>query len=351
MIDIQAAYMRRALQIARGGLGNVAPNPMVGAVIVVDDKIVGEGYHRRWGEAHAEVNAVASVKDPALLRRATMYVTLEPCSHYGKTPPCAKLIIDSGIPRVVVGCMDPFEKVSGRGVAMLRDAGVEVATGVLEDECRELNRVFMTAHSKRRPFVTLKWAMSADGYMDCVRTPDQPSAKFSTGTTKTLVHLLRSRHEAIMVGSGTVIYDNPRLDVRGVAGRQPVKVVLDIAGRVSAEATVFASGRTLYFGLERRDLPAGVERMALDETPSVESILSRLYESGITSLLVEGGAETHRRFIESGLWDDCRVEISPVKLGESGRCKMNLPIGGIEFETEQDGNKIVLIRNISFQVC
>ena len=198
--------MQRALELARHGELDASPNPMVGAVIVAPDgSIIGEGWHRRHGEGHAEVNAIASVADQTMLRDATMYVTLEPCSHYGKTPPCASLIIEKGIPRVVVGCLDPYEKVAGRGVNMLREAGVEVETGCMEAECVALNRKFMTAHRLRRPYVTLKWAESADGYID---------GHISTPVTSMLVHKLRATHDAILVGSGTVLADSPRLDTR-----------------------------------------------------------------------------------------------------------------------------------------
>ena len=225
---IDEKYMRRALELARHGELDASPNPMVGAVIVAPDgRIIGEGWHRRHGEGHAEVNAVASVADPSMLRDATMYVTLEPCSHYGKTPPCASLIIEKGIPRVVVGCLDPFEKVSGRGVNMLREAGVEVVTGCMEAECVALNRKFMTAHRLRRPYITLKWAESADGYID---------GHISTPVTSMLVHKLRATHDAILVGSGTVLADRPRLDTRYFVGRSPLRVILDRRGRTGEES-------------------------------------------------------------------------------------------------------------------
>lgn len=195
--------MRRAIQLARNGRMDTSPNPMVGCVIAVGDRIIGEGYHRRCGEGHAEVNAVASVTDPSMLKEATAYVTLEPCSHYGKTPPCARLLIDKGLKRVVIGSGDPNAKVHGRGVAMLREAGIEVVTGVLEDECRAINPHFMTAFSADRPYVMLKWAQSADGYMDVKRDLGEPSFLFSTPLNRAIVHRLRATHDAIMVGRGT----------------------------------------------------------------------------------------------------------------------------------------------------
>ena len=230
-------YMRRALELAAHGELDASPNPMVGAVIVdASGRIIGEGWHRRCGEGHAEVNAVASVADQEALKDSTMYVTLEPCSHYGKTPPCAELIVRTGIPRVVIGTLDPFAKVSGRGVARLREAGVEVEVGMLEKECQELNRKFMTAHRCRRPYVTLKWAQSADGFID---------GHISTPLNSMLVQRLRATHDAILVGSGTALADNPALDTRLYAGKSPVKVVLDRRGRVGNDLRMFSEGETV----------------------------------------------------------------------------------------------------------
>lgn len=218
-------YMRRCLQLAVCGRRNASPNPMVGAVIVARGRIIGEGYHVRCGEGHAEVNAFASVApdDERLLPEATMYVSLEPCAHYGKTPPCADLIVRKGVRRVVVGCVDTFAKVSGRGIEKLRASGIDVTVGVLESECRSLNRVFFTFNSLRRPFVTLKWAQSADGYID-----DRfRQAAFSTPFTRMLVHKLRARHDAILIGSVTDRRDNARLNVRHWAGKDPLRIVID----------------------------------------------------------------------------------------------------------------------------
>lgn len=276
---------------------------MVGAVIVDNSgRIIGEGYHRRCGEGHAEVNAIASVADAdrGALRDATMYVTLEPCSHYGKTPPCAKLIIDTGIPRVVVGAGDPFKEVAGRGIRMMREAGIEVAEGIMAAESRALNRRFMTAHEQQRPFVTLKWARSADGFMDSDRADGLP-AKFSTPLTAMLVHRLRSLHDAILVGSGTALADNPRLDCRLWPGRSPRPVVIDRRGRLD-EASLWMSNPII-----------------LTDSDDLESNLKTLYSKGITSVLVEGGAELLQSFINSGLWDAARIETAPFTLGSHGR--------------------------------
>ena len=206
-------YMRRSIQLAKNGLCNVSPNPMVGAVIVCEGQIIGEGYHIRCGEAHAEVNAIRSVKDPSLLKHSTIYVSLEPCSHHGKTPPCADLIIEKQIPRIVIGCQDPFSKVAGKGIQKLRDAGCEVIVGVLETECRELIRKFITFHTLHRPYIVLKWAESADGFIDLERTEGQPVI-LSTPLTSMLVHKKRAESDAIMVGTRTALLDNPALTVR-----------------------------------------------------------------------------------------------------------------------------------------
>lgn len=304
-MEYSEKYMRRALQLAAQGECDTTPNPMVGSVIVsADGRIIGEGYHRKWGEGHAEVNAVASVResDRKYLHDATMYVTLEPCSHYGKTPPCAKLIIDTGIRHVVVGALDPFEKVSGRGVAMLRDAGVEVVTGVLADESKRLNAHFMTAHTKHRPYITLKWAQSADGYIDWVRKENEPAARFSTPASLCVVHQLRASHDAILVGSGTVLADHPRLDVRYWRGRNPQPVILDRRGRIDVSTLHMAKEPWIY-------------------ATSLEDTLADLYARGITSVLVEGGAAVLQSFIDAGLWDDMRVERAPFSLGARGSVK------------------------------
>lgn len=319
MIDMQVneIYMRRALELARHGLLDASPNPMVGAVIVSSDgRIIGEGWHRRCGEGHAEVNAIASVIDPAQLMDCTMYVTLEPCSHYGKTPPCAELIISKKIPRVVVGCLDPFEKVSGRGVAMLREAGVRVVTGCLERECVDLNRKFMTAHRLSRPFVTLKWAESADGYID---------GHISTPVTLMLVHKLRATHDAILVGSGTVLADRPTLDTRYYSGHPPKRVILDRRGRVPADIAI--PGTIVY-----------------NEYDSLIDVLADLYASKhVTSLLVEGGALIHESFLRAGLWDAVRIERGQHFIGGSVSAPRLTPDCRVVGTEIIDGNTIINI--------
>ena len=306
-------YMRRCLQLASNGRQNAKPNPMVGAVIVAaDGRIIGEGYHVRCGEGHAEVNAFASVRpeDEPLLKDATIYVSLEPCSHYGKTPPCADLIVRKGVKRCVVGCVDPFAKVHGRGIQKLRDAGIEVTVGVLEEECRRLNRRFITFNEKRRPFVTLKWAQTADGYMDNHFHP----LAISTPYTRMLVHKLRAEADAILVGRVTAERDQPRLDVRHWSGPSPRRIVLD------------------------RNRPA-FEGMDFDR-PVIPQLMEWLHAEKCQSLIVEGGAETLRRFIAADCWDEIRVETACVTVGGGTRAPQ-LP-DGLKL-TEQkvcDGNVI-----------
>ncbi len=303
--DSDYHFMRRALQLAKAGRGHVSPNPMVGAVIVDPaGRIIGEGWHRRFGGPHAEVNAVRSVSeaDRMLLGASTIYVTLEPCSHYGKTPPCAKLLVECGIGRVVIAAGDPNPKVSGRGVAMLKQAGIRVDEGLLAQEAWELNRPFMTAHSLHRPFVTLKWAQSADGYMARIVGGEKAPVRFSTSISSQLVHVRRANHDAIAVGAGTVLADNPRLDVRLIEGRSPIPVIFDRHKLINAENCGIYS-----------------KCIHITDGRPLEDVLGSLYaEKGISSVLVEGGASLLREFVDAGLWDEAYVETSAIVLGDKG---------------------------------
>lgn len=292
-------YMRRCIQLAYNGLCNTAPNPMVGAVIVHNGQIIGEGYHVRCGQAHAEVNAIRSIKNPDLLKESTIYVSLEPCAHYGRTPPCADLIIEKQIPRIVIGCQDPFAKVAGKGIQKLRDAGREVIVGVLEEECLQLNRRFITFHTRKRPFITLKWAESADGFIDRLRTEGTPTI-LSSPLTGMLVHKLRTEHAAILIGTDTARLDNPRLNVRHWYGPTPVRITIDRHHRLSQDLNLFdGSQPTLVYVKE-----------------NLSEILKDLYERQLQSLLVEGGRQLLQSFINAGLWDEIIVEETPLILGE-----------------------------------
>lgn len=330
-MEYDLKYMRRALDLAANGRGFTAPNPMVGAVIVAPDgRVIGEGWHRLCGQGHAEVNAVASVTDAdrPLLRESTMYVTLEPCSHYGKTPPCASLIIDCGIPRVVVGAGDPNPKVNGRGIEMIRRSGAEVVTGVLADESRQLNKVFFTAQTLRRPFITLKWAQSADGFMDAVRQPGEQAFRFSTPLTGMSTMKLRALHEAILTTAATANADNPHLTLRGWPGRQPRPFIYDRSGKLADGLWLMSDQAPMRATVLAGDNPFG-----------------ELYNShGVTSVLVEAGPRYLSALIEQGLWDEIRVEIAPFTLGTSGRCQAPaLPSGnGVEMEEVRLGDRRLL---------
>ena len=316
---VEEKYMVRCIELAKKGVGNVAPNPMVGAVVVYNGRIIGEGYHRKFGEAHAEVNAIASVRDEALLRDSTIYVSLEPCSHYGKTPPCAELIIKKRIPRVVIGCLDPFPSVSGRGVKMLREAGIEVVTGVLEEEARMLNLAFMTFQIQRRPYIYLKWAQSQNGFMDLKRNSVMtPPVSFSSSETLRRVHRLRSEVAAIMVGTRTALLDNPSLTVRHWIGESPVRVVLDRKLKLQKGAHLLDGAvQTLVFTEQAVENRPNVEYIQIDfEQDVLLQVLHCLYNKKLNSLMVEGGALLLRCFLEANLWDEIWVETTPLLLGE-----------------------------------
>ncbi len=313
---IDEKYMRRALQLARLGAGHTSPNPMVGAVIVgPDGRIIGEGWHRKCGEAHAEVNAVASVADPALLRDSTIYVTLEPCSHYGKTPPCANMLIERGIPRVVVGCLDPFVKVAGRGVKLLQEAGVEVAIGVLEQDCRALNKRFMTAHTNGRPWVQLKWAQTADGFIALPPEAGENPLHMSTPVTMRLMHRQRALCDAIVVGASTARIDNPSLTTRYWPGRSPLRVILSRHLSIPDDLNLLNDGLpTIVYNGVKSETVGPVEYVKMD-TPEPRCWLEDLYRRGVTSVMVEGGTRVLQGLIDAAIWDEARIETSPRRVG------------------------------------
>lgn len=306
-------YMARCLYLAKLGIYSVAPNPMVGAVVVHEDHIIGEGYHRRYGEAHAEPNAIRSVENQELLPESTLYVNLEPCSHFGKTPPCADLIISKKIKRVVIGCLDPNPKVSGRGVALLREAGIDVVVGVLETESKELNKRFMFMQEKKRPFILLKWAQTADGFIDNSRKDSSSKAlRISNDVTCQLTHKIRAENMGIMVGTKTVLLDNPSLSVRYWNGRNPIRIAVDRYCVIPADS-VIKNGeiKTLIFTNEHKEASQNLEYIKMDESmDSLQFILKELSERNIHSVLVEGGSELLSSFIRSELWDEANVETS-----------------------------------------
>lgn len=302
-------YMLRALQLAKLGGVSVASNPLVGAVIVYQDKIIGEGYHQKYGEAHAEVNAVNSVADKSLLSEATIYVTLEPCSHFGKTPPCADLLIRYQFKRVVIAQIDPFPEVAGRGIKKLEQAGIQADCGILEKEAKELNKRFITFQTKKRPFITLKWAQTKDGFIDLDRDDRQETGInwISQPETQIITHQIRSREQAILLGWLTVKNDNPSLTTRAFKGPDPIRIILDSQLQAPKEATVFNDGKqTIVLNLQEDKVVNEVRYIKLDQlTP--KSILESLYQNNLNSVLIEGGATTLSSFIESGLWDEALV--------------------------------------------
>jgi diaminohydroxyphosphoribosylaminopyrimidine deaminase/5-amino-6-(5-phosphoribosylamino)uracil reductase len=312
-------YMQRCIDLAGLGMGMVSPNPMVGAVIVLDSIIIGEGYHQKYGEAHAEVNAVNQVirnfSDWAdLLTQSTLYVSLEPCAHYGKTPPCADLIIKHKIPNVVVGCRDPFDAVNGKGIEKLRDAGIEVLTGILENECEWLKRRFFTRVQKLRPYVILKWAQTTDGFF----APDDGTQHWITGPeSRKLVHQWRGEEDAVLVGKNTAAIDNPRLNVRDAPGKSPKRVVIDRKLELNHSLNLFdQSVETLIFNEIKTDIAGKNKYIALEDFDRYvpQYILYQLYLQDVQSIIIEGGAHTLSTFIEAGLWDEARVFTAPAYL-------------------------------------
>jgi diaminohydroxyphosphoribosylaminopyrimidine deaminase/5-amino-6-(5-phosphoribosylamino)uracil reductase len=307
-------YIKRCIELARNGFGTTYPNPMVGSVIVYEDTIIGEGWHKKAGEPHAEVNAVGSVKDKSLLKKATIYVSLEPCSHFGKTPPCCDLIIANEIPNVVVGTVDPNEKVAGRGIKKLIEAGANVVVGILEDECNELNKRFFTFHQKKRPYIILKWAESLDGFLAPEKEIDQERKPvwITNQYSRQLVHKWRSEEQAILAGTQTVIDDNPKLNVRDWSGNNPVRVILDQNNRISKDSFVFdESVKTIVFTKSENMISTEntiFEKIDFDKN-SIENILAVLYQHQIQSIIIEGGRQTLESFINENIWDEARIFI------------------------------------------
>lgn len=303
--------MKRCIQLAQNGEHTAPPNPMVGAVIVHKGKIIGEGYHIRPGEAHAEVNAIHAVKDESLLPDSTLYVSLEPCAHYGKTPPCVDLVIQKNIPEVRIGCKDPFSKVNGNGIQKLENAGIKVKVGILEKECIALNRKFITFHSKKRPYITLKWAESADGFIDLKRKNGSPYI-FSTPHTAMLAHKLRSENESIFIGRRTAVLDNPSLTVRNWVGSNPIRIIIDKSKSLQKELHIFdQSAPTILFNSQEQKEDKGLSFVKIDWGNAIlPQIVDTLYRQGIQSLLIEGGSYTLQSFIDMDLWDEAYIEKS-----------------------------------------
>ena len=321
-MNIHEKYINRCIELAKNGFGTTYPNPMVGSVIVLNDVIIGEGWHKKAGEPHAEVNAINSVKDKLLLKKATIYVSLEPCSHYGKTPPCANLIIESGIKHVVIGVLDSNSKVCGRGMMHLQQNGCDVTIGVLEKECSNLNKRFFTFHKKKRPFIVLKWAETKDGFIDKLRTKTSDNFPnwISNQYSQQFVHKMRADEQAILIGTTTALNDNPSLTIRSWTGNNPIRIVIDKLLKIPSHYNLF--DETVQTIILTEKLPEEESRKnvvfeKIDFTKNVPNqICEVLYRNEIQSVLIEGGSQTLNSFIDANLWDEAFVFVGDVNFNE-----------------------------------
>ena len=339
-------YIARCIELAKNGIGTTYPNPMVGSVIVYNGEIIGEGWHQKAGEPHAEVNAIRSVKDPSLLDKATIYVSLEPCSHFGKTPPCCDLIIKNEIPNVVIGTVDSNIKVAGNGIKRLQEAGANVLVGVLEKECYELNQRFFTFHEKKRPYIILKWAETQDGFIAPLQKEEQKPVWITNLNSRQLVHKWRTEEQAILVGTQTVIDDNPQLNARDWDGNNPIRVVIDQNNRIPKTAHVFDNQtKTIVFS-NKKSTPS-IENTFFEvidfQQNIAQQIADKLFQHQIQSVIVEGGAQTLQTFIDANLWDEARVFIGNCTF-EKG---VKAPIMNTSpFKKEKIGtDELLIIRN------
>jgi diaminohydroxyphosphoribosylaminopyrimidine deaminase/5-amino-6-(5-phosphoribosylamino)uracil reductase len=311
--------MNHALELASKGLGQVAPNPMVGCVIVHNNQIISEGYHEQYGSAHAEPNAIKKVSDE-LLKESTLYVTLEPCSHFGKTPPCADLIISKGIKKVVVGNLDTNPLVSGKGIQKLKDAGIEVEYGILEKECRALNKRFFTFHEKKRPYVILKWAQTQDGFISHWPLPQDKEDNWITGKeSKALVHQWRAQEQAILIGYNTLMNDNPQLTTRLAEGKNPIRLVLSRTIDLPTVLDIFNNdAKTIVFNPLKDEIKNNIEFVKIDWNKKAQEVLDYCFKHNISSIIVEGGTNTIYNFMNTNVWDEAQVFVNPTKKFEQG---------------------------------
>ena len=327
-------YIKRCLQIAKNGLGSTRPNPMVGAVIVFENKIIGEGFTSAYGNNHAEVNAIKSVTKKELLAKSTLYVTLEPCSHFGKTPPCSDLIVKHKIPKVVIGCVDDNPEVAGKGISKLKASGCKVKVGVLEDECKSHHNRFFTFHNKKRPYIILKWAETKDGFIAPKLKKEQKPVWITNQYSRQLVHKWRAEEQAILVGTNTVLKDNPSLTVRDWKGNNPLRVVLDRTLKLNSDFSVFDNkAKTLVITKNNNDY----------NQPLANQIAKLLYKNNINSIIIEGGAKTLQTFIDENLWDEARVFVGKITFKEGVKApKFN---GVLSSEIEILDDKLKVYRN------
>lgn len=313
-----AFYMQRCLQLAALGINTAPPNPLVGCVIVHNDVIIGEGWHYKAGSPHAEVNAIHAVSNTELLKESTVYVNLEPCAHFGKTPPCADLLIKHRVKKVVIGCQDSFAEVNGAGITKLKKANIEVVIGVLNYKAKLLNQAFFTFHAKKRPFILLKWAQTFDGFFDKNRVKDDTGINWITGEeAKNFTHNLRAKSQAILVGSNTINVDNPSLNTRNVSGASPLRMVLDRSNKTNLNVKVYNDGSpTVVFTKTLRKIPEHVQQIQLaDADNPLKQILDYCYQNNIQNLMVEGGATLLQQFIEKDLWDKAHVLVGNITYG------------------------------------
>jgi diaminohydroxyphosphoribosylaminopyrimidine deaminase/5-amino-6-(5-phosphoribosylamino)uracil reductase len=339
-------YIARCIELAKNGFGTTYPNPMVGSVIVYNGEIIGEGWHQKAGEPHAEVNAIRSVKDPSLLDKATIYVSLEPCSHFGKTPPCCDLIIKNKIPNVVIGTVDSNIKVAGNGIKRLQEAGANVIVGNLEKECYELNQRFFTFHEKKRPYIILKWAETQDGFIAPLQKEEQKPVWITNLNSRQLVHKWRTEEQAILVGTQTVIDDNPQLNARDWEGNNPIRVVIDQNNRIPKTAHVFDNQtKTIVFS-NKKSTPSLKNTIleVIDFQQNIaQQIVNKLFQNQIQSIIIEGGAQTLQTFIDANLWDEARVFIGNCTFEKGVKAPI---LNTSPFKKEKIGtDELLIIRN------
>ena len=334
-------YIKRCIELAQKATGKTYPNPLVGAVIVHNGKIIGEGFHQKAGEPHAEINAINSVKNPELLPESTIYVSLEPCAHFGKTPPCSFKLREIGFKKVVIGAMDSHDKVNGKGKKILMDAGIETLSGILENKCRELNKRFFTFHEKKRPYILLKWAESNDGFID----KDFKPTKISNELASQFVHQIRSEEHAILVGTQTALIDNPSLTTRLVEGRNPVRILIDFDLKVPQNFKIYNDeAPTLIFNQEKEADEGNIKFIKISKENFLEELMQKLFENQIQSVLVEGGSRTLQTFINANLWDETIIIKNENLILENGTKAPNFE-GNLTEEKIFRDNKVSFYRN------
>ena len=345
-MDNHEQYIARCIELAKNGFGTTYPNPMVGSVIVYNGEIIGEGWHQKAGEPHAEVNAIHSVKNPSLLDKATIYVSLEPCSHFGKTPPCCDLIIKNKIPNVVIGTVDSNIKVAGNGIKRLHEAGINVVVGVLEKECYELNRRFFTFHEKKRPYIILKWAQTQDSFIAPTEKEELKPVWITNVQSRQLVHKWRTEEQAILVGTQTVIDDNPQLNARDWEGNNPIRIVIDQRNRIPKTAHIWDNKiKTIVFSNEN-SIPSSANTIVevIDFQQNIApQIVEKLYQHQIQSVIIEGGAQTLQTFIDATLWDEARIFIGNSTFGTGKKA----PVLNTSLSTKEriGTDELLIIRN------